>query len=270
MGIVADDLADRMIEQGIQFKPEVLMRVVATKLRSESFGYVVTGESGDEYPTKTIIITAGAGAFSPAKLEHPRETEYENRGLVYGVPNIEFFSDKRVAVVGGGDSACDWALALEPICKEVHLIHRSDRLRAHENTVNRLKSSSVQMHLGSVVKELNGHPNLQSVVIGNPKNNEKEENLSVNLLSINIGFRTTLGPICAWGLEVVKNQIVVNQRMETNLPGIYAAGDVCVHPAKLKLIATGVAEAATAACFAKIHIDPFAKVSPRHSSDRDI
>jgi thioredoxin reductase (NADPH) len=266
--VLGNDLANRLVEQALQFRPELLLNETAKTLGRASEVYVIGTESGLECPTKTIVLTSGAGAFSPVRLDVEGERRFEGCGVFYGIRDIERFRGKRIVVVGGGNSACDWALHLAEVSSEVTLVHRRDAFRAHEHTVGRLENSSVRLRLWSVVIELKGNGRLEGVVIQDTRTQESET-VPVEAAIINLGYKSALGFIRDWGLAVEKNHVVVDGHYHTNLPGVYAAGDVCTYPGKLRLIATGVGEAATAVCFAKVFVDPEAQLYPGHSSDRD-
>jgi thioredoxin reductase (NADPH) len=266
--VQAKDLAAGLAAQGTQFDPEVILGVVATELRPGPEGYVLTGSDGMSYLTKTVLISAGAGAFSPTRLGVEREDEFLGRGLSYGVKSLSDFENKSVLVVGGGDSAFDWALNLAPVAKSVSIVHRRDGFRAHEETVKAVKAQGVGLLVWKVIAALDGSAGLRSVTLEDTKSKERER-VACDALVVNIGFKSSLGPIKYWGLDIEKNQIVVDHLYQTNLPGVFAVGDVCTYEGKLKLIATGVGEAATAVCVAKGLIDPGAKFFPGHSSDME-
>ena len=263
--VVASQLANDLFRQASRFSPEMVLGKRCDTLTSMDDHWIL-GAEGTEMPTKTVIICAGVGAFSPTKLDVEREGEFEGRGLSYGVRDKESLRGKRVAIVGGGDSALDWALGLELIASEVLLIHRRDGFRAHEDSVRRLVASTVQQRLWEVVTGLEGDDSLRTVVTENKQTHETHR-YDIDALVVNIGFKTNLGPLKAWGLNIEKNKIFVDSCMRTNLPGVYAAGDVCTHDAKLDLIATGVGEVCTAVNFAKVQVDPDSKAFPGHSSD---
>ncbi|MCY9389797.1 ferredoxin--NADP reductase 2, partial [Bacillus haynesii] len=172
---------------------------------------------------------------------------------------------KRVAVLGGGDSAVDWALMLEPIAKEVSIIHRRDKFRAHEHSVENLHNSKVNVLTPFVPTELIGGERIEQIVIEEVKG-ERKEIIDVDDVIVNFGFVSSLGPIKNWGLEIEKNSIVVKSTMETNIEGFYAAGDICTYEGKVKLIASGFGEAPTAVNNAKAYMDPKARVQPLHST----
>jgi thioredoxin reductase (NADPH) len=266
--VLAKDLARDLIEQASQFHPKLTLEETAQTLRKTDDGYVITTAKGHDYPTRTVIISAGAGAFQPTKLGVPREEDLAGKGIYYGVKDKNAFVGKTLAIVGGGDSAFDWALNLEDLAEQLTLIHRRDVFKAHEDSIEKVKSSSVQMKLWYAVKELHGEDSLTGVTLEHTQTKEVEH-FPCDAVIVNIGFKSSLGPIKDWGLEIEKNQVRVNERYETNLPGVFCVGDVCTFGSKLKLIATGVGEAATAVCFAKTYLDPEAKLFPGHSSDRD-
>jgi len=265
--ILGSDLAKNLIDQTMRFKPEVVLNTTATQLVKTDVGYDVVSKTGEVFPTRTVLITAGAGAFTPKEIGAENEQVFVGKGIYYAVADKEMFAGKRLAVVGGGNSACDWALSLESIAKSVTLIHRRDVFRAHEATVSRLERSKVDVRPWTVVKSVFGNGILKGIEIGNVKTQESSS-LEVDAVLVNVGFRSALGYIKQWGLETDRNHILVNHNYHTNLPGVYAAGDICHYPGKLKLIATGVGEAATAVCFAKVFIDPEARLYPGHSSDQ--
>ncbi len=267
--ILAKDLAAQMAEQAMRFSPELVLGETAQTLTKTEEGYIIGTDRDAQYATRTVLISAGAGAFSPTKIGLLEEEMFVGKGLSYGVRSMDSHRDRRVVVVGGGDSAFDWAVALKPIARDLRLVHRSDRFRAHEETVRQFQESGGAMALWSVVKEIHGNDSIEAVTIENVQSKECVT-VPCDDLVVNIGFKSSLGPLKEWGLQIEKNQIVVDHLYQTTLPGIFAVGDVCSFEGKLKLIATGVGEAATAVCVAKTMIDPAAKLFPGHSSDMEL
>ncbi|MEQ1822461.1 MAG: NAD(P)/FAD-dependent oxidoreductase [Fimbriimonadaceae bacterium] len=263
--ILAKDLASEMAKQGTQFDPEIVLEEVASTLAKTTDGYLIN----EKFETRTVIVSAGAGAFSPTKIGVPFEEEFVGKGLQYGVRESEAYRDKDVTIVGGGDSAFDWCLHLLPIAKSVTLVHRRDEFRAHEDSVRQVQNSPVNMKLWNQVTELHGSERLEAVTLTHSQTKETEFHATDGVI-VNIGFKSTLGPLKDWGLEIEKNQIKVDHLFETNLPNVFAVGDVCTFEGKIKLIATGVGEAATAVCIAKTRLDSTAKLFPGHSSDLDL
>jgi thioredoxin reductase (NADPH) len=267
--VLAKDLARELIRQGTQFDPELVLEETAQTLEKTDEGWIIRTAKGLELPTRTIIVSAGAGAFQPTKIGVAREEEMAGKGIYYGVKDKSVFAGKRVAIIGGGDSAFDWALNLLDTAGPMSLVHRRDVFKAHEDSIEQVKASRVEMKLWHTIKELHGEEGITGITLENVQTKECHHH-ECDAVIVNIGFKSSLGPIKDWGLEIEKNQIKVNDRYETNLPGVFAVGDVCTFPGKIKLIATGVGEAATAVCFAKTMLDPAAKLFPGHSSDMEL
>ncbi len=261
----AGELIDNLMTQMNQFEPTVCLAESVesiTRLADQSFAIITN--KGTHY-TKAVIITAGNGAFQPRKLKLKDEEIFENANIHYFVQDLNRFAGRKVAVFGGGDSAVDWALMLEPIAEKVSLIHRRDKFRAHEHSVELLKKSKVEVLTPYVPVELIGEDKVEKVVLTGANSGESME-LNVDDVLVNYGFVSSLGPIKDWGLDIEGNSIVVNSKMETNIKGIYAAGDICTYNGKVKLIASGFGEAPTAVSNAKVYLDPNSKVQPLHST----
>ncbi|MEK4454335.1 NAD(P)/FAD-dependent oxidoreductase [Paenibacillus sp. FSL L8-0506] len=264
--VTAQELVDNLSRQMDMFQSNIRLeeKVISVQKRDERH-FVVTTDVA-EYHSKAIIITAGVGAFEPRRLELPNAGRFEKENLHYFVNDLNAFKDKKVLISGGGDSAVDWALMLEPIAEQVTLIHRRDKFRAHEHSVENLMASKVNVVTPTEITELHGEEFITKVTLSNIKTKETQE-IEVDSVIVNFGFISSLGPIAEWGIEIEGNSIVVDSRMETSIPGIFAAGDITTYPGKLKLIAVGFGEAPTAVNNAKVYIDPEAKLSPGHSSN---
>lgn len=264
--IRAQELINGLKEQMSPFNPTICLEQIAQDLEIQEDGMLKLTTDKESHLSKTIIITAGNGAFQPRKLELPNAEKYENSNLHYFIDDLEKFRDKKVMICGGGDSAVDWALMLEPIAKEVILVHRREKFRAHEHSVEQLNNSYVKTKTPFAPVELIGSEDkIDAVILEKVKENTKEV-IEVDDVIVNFGFISTLGAIKDWGLEIERNSIVVNSKMETNIPGVYAAGDVCTFDGKVKLIATGFGEAPTAVNNAKSYLDPKARTQPLHST----
>ncbi len=263
--IRAQDLIDNLKEQMSKFEPTITLDQSVKTVKKQSNGVFEISTNRETHYSKTIIITAGNGAFQPRRLDLKNADKYEERNLHYFIDDLSQFSGKRVAVFGGGDSAVDWALMLEPIAEKVMLIHRRSKFRAHEHSVEKLLNSKVEVKTPFVPVELIGDDYISQVELQDAKG-ERRETLDVDAVIVNYGFVSSLGPIKDWGLEIEKNSIVVNSKMETSIEGIYAAGDICTYEGKVKLIACGFGEAPTAVNNAKAYIDPKARIQPMHSS----
>lgn len=269
--ILAKDLVKGLIEQAMQWAPTVCLEERVQTLHFGEAGedeFMVLRTDGDVHYTRTLLIAAGIGAFYPNKLRNETIEEFEGRGIYYFVKDKAPLLNKRVLVVGGGDSAVDWALNLKDWASDVTLVHRRDRFRAHEASVVELLNSPVDVKLYYEVDRVHGDGQVEGVTIFNNQTGEKEY-LEVDYVLMNLGFKADLGPIKEWGLQREKRYLVVDERQQTDYTGVFAAGDVCVQPdvEPLNLIATGFAQAAVAVNYAKQHTDPKARVFPGHSSE---
>jgi ferredoxin/flavodoxin---NADP+ reductase len=262
----AQELVNNLKEQMAKFEPTIALEQSVEKLEKQEDGTFKLTTNSEVHYSKTVIITAGNGAFQPRRLELESAAQYERKNLHYFIDDLNKFADQKVVVFGGGDSAVDWALMLEPIAKEVTIVHRRDKFRAHEHSVENLHNSKVIVKTPFVPAELIGDDLGIKQVVLTGVNGENKEAIDVDAVICNYGFVSSLGPIKEWGLEIEKNSIVVNSKMETAVPGIYAAGDICTYDGKVKLIACGFGEAPTAVNNAKAFIDPKAKIQPLHSS----
>jgi len=263
--IRAQQLVDNLKEQMAKFDPTVCLEQAVEKVEKlEDNTFKLTTNKEVHY-TKTVIITAGNGAFQPRRLDLDTASNFEGKNLHYFIDDLNKFAGQKVLVCGGGDSAVDWALMLEPIADKVYLTHRREKFRAHEHSVENLMKSKVEVKTPYVPLELIGKDKIEQVVLEKVKEDAKET-LDVDAVIVNFGFVSSLGPIKDWGLTIEKNSIVVNSKMETGIPGIYAAGDICTYDGKVKLIASGFGEAPTAVNNAKAYIDPKARIQPLHSS----
>ena len=277
--VLAKDLIRDMAAQGLQFGATTHLGEVVTGLRrvegevgganGDGAHFVLETDAG-EYPSRTIVIAAGIGAFEARRLGIAGEDAFEEKGLYFKVLDPKQFTGARVLLVGGGDSAFDWAVNLQGVAKSIMLIHRRDGFRAHAATISQVqelcRQGQCDLRTFWEVKKIEGNGKVERVTIFNSKTKE-EETLELDAIIPLLGFHSDLGAIKEWGLDSEKADIKVNQLMETNVPGIYAAGDITAYPGKLKLIATGAAEACIAVNNAVHHINPKAKVNPGHSSN---
>jgi thioredoxin reductase (NADPH) len=268
--ILGKDLVAECIEQGLQFGPTVCLGERVEQLERHEDGTFTLVTDRRRHRTKTIIIAAGVGAFTPRKLPDLDHIDVlEGKSLYYFVKSFEPFRQQRVLIVGGGDSAMDWAMALEPIAQSVTLIHRRDRWRAHDSSVKKVLNSSVNVHTFHEVKSVeHDGERVQAVTIYDNRT-QAELPLAIDQLILSLGFIANIGPLKEWCLEIEKGGVKVDSTMQTNIPGIFAAGDIARYVGKLNLISTGFGEAATAANYAKAHVDPSAKVFPGHSSEKE-
>ena len=273
--VLAKDLVRDMSAQALQFGASVHLAETVTRLtRVEGpdgeLGHFVLETDADQYPTRTIIIAAGIGAFEPRKLPIDGVERWEGRGLFDKIIEPGMFAGQRVLIVGGGDSAFDWTLNLMGIAKSITLVHRRDVFRAHAATVSQVMEhahrGTCRVHTFTEVSAIHGAERVERVTLTHAKTKESHDH-QVDAVIPLLGFHSDLGAIRAWGLDTEKADIRVDQVMSTNVPGIYAAGDITTYPGKLKLIAVGCGEACIAVNNAVHRIDPKVKVNPGHSSN---
>ena len=264
--IRAQQLIDNLEEQLKLFDTTIVLGQSVEKVEKLEDGtFKLVTSTNDVHYSKVIIITAGNGAFEPRRLNVKNSEQFEGINLHYYVKDMNQFKDEHVVILGGGDSAVDWALMLEPIAKKVTLVHRRNQFRAHEHSIEQLKKSSVEIITPFVPIDIEGEEKIEKLILQESRGEEIVE-IDVDSVICNYGFISKLGPIANWGLKIEKNSIVVNSKMETNIPGIYAVGDINTYEGKVKLIATGFGEGPTAVNNAMTYIDPKARVQPRHST----
>jgi thioredoxin reductase len=256
------DLVEGLVTQAATARPEYFLDRTALTLRDDGDTVTVGLDDGTEIHAKAVLITAGIGKFSPRAL--PAGEGWLGRGLEFFVPSFAPYAGKDVVIVGGGDSAFDWALHLEPVAQSVTLVHRRDAFRAHERTVQQVRDSSVEIVTRAEVSALAGNGLLESVEI--TVDGETTTRPAQAVVAA-LGFIADLGPLQQWGIEVSKRHVLVDPSMRTSLPRVFAAGDITEYPGKVRLIAVGFGEAATAVNNAAVVIDPSAHVFPGHSSE---
>lgn len=216
--------------------------------------------------SRAVIIAVGNGAFRPRKLDLAEAPDFEGKSLHYFVRQPEAFQDRVVAICGGGDSALDWALAIEPYAKQVHLIHRRPQFRAHEHSVSLLESSSVKIWTPYIPVALHGQGGqLDHLTLQVPRQEESVD-LAVDDFIVSYGFVSSLGEIAKWPLTIKRQTIETGSCHQTNLPGVYAIGDIAQYQGKTKLIATGFGEATTAVSHAMASLYPERNNLHVHSS----
>jgi thioredoxin reductase (NADPH) len=262
------DLVAGLIDQANTANPEWLLDREAGDLVITSDGRKqITTNRGDTVTAKAVVICGGIGTFRPRRL--PAGEEFLGRGLAYFARDKHDFVGSRVLVVGGGDSAVDWALMLEPIAAEVTLVHRRTEFRAHPHSLRQLSQSRVHVVTDAEVADLRGGARVEGAVL-HVKGNDEKRTLPVDHVIAALGFVANLGPLLRWNLDITQNRhIPVTPTMATAAPGIYAAGDINDYEGKVRLIVVGFGEAATAVNNAAVYIDPNEPTFPGHSTDRD-
>ncbi len=261
------DLVSGLVAQAATADAVHLLGRTASSLVHGPDGIELGLDDGTLVRAGAMIITAGIGKFSPRPL--PAGEGWLGRGLEFFVPSFAPYVDKDVVIVGGGDSAFDWAVHLEPIARSVTLVHRRDAFRAHERTVEQVRASSVRIVTRAEVTALRAAGDdptgpLAEIDVTDP---DGLTTYPCQAVVAALGFVADLGPIQQWGVEVHKRHVVVDPSMRTSLDRVFAAGDITEYPGKVRLIAVGFGEAATAVNNATVAIDPTAKVFPGHSSE---
>lgn len=257
--IMAGDLVEKLMTQIQPFQPGFTLGETALKIQKQADeSFVVTTDKGTQHHAPVVAIAGGLGTFEARKPKIVGLAQWENKGVDYIIRDPEKYRNQKVLIAGGGDSALDWTIVLADIAKEVTLIHRRNEFRGALDSVEKVQTlkdqNKIQLITPAEVTALNGHQELESVTVthqGRPKP------YTVDYLIPLFGLTPKLGPMADWGLEIEKNAIKVDNSLDyqTNVPGIYAIGDVNTYPGKLKLILCGFHEA-TLMCqsaFKRIH-----------------
>lgn len=263
------ELVNELIEQASSADPTYLLGRTATGLVEDDEAGTVTMDldDGEQVRAKAVIITAGIGKFAPRPL--PAGDGWEGRGLVFFVPSFEEYAGLDVVIIGGGDSAFDWAVQLQQIARSVTLVHRRDRFRAHQATVDAVLAGPTEVITNAQVTALlddgDGTGPVAKVEITG-KDGQVQLRPAQRVIAA-LGFVADLSAMQDWGLEFDKRHIAVDSAMRTNLERVFAAGDITEYDGKVRLIAVGFGEVATAVNNAAVVIDPDAHVFPGHSSE---
>ncbi len=243
--IKGKDLVANLHQQMSHFRPRVHTNENVLAIGQEDGVFIVQTDHALHF-SRAVLLTAGQGSFEPRKLRFDYPEKYEDTNLHYYVNALETYRNKKVVICGGGDSAVDWALMLEGIAKEVTLVHRRHRFRAHEASVRRLKESTIKvMTPYSPVDLIGDEDQIHEVVFQKSRSKEKLS-LKTDFFIVSFGFISDNQQLSNWGIEHKNGSAVVSQQMETNVRGIYAAGDAATFEGKVRLIATGFGEVPTA------------------------
>jgi ferredoxin/flavodoxin---NADP+ reductase len=257
------DLVANLVRQAEPFNPGYLLGVRAETLSYVDEKPVLALSDGTTLHCGAVLITGGLGSFTARPL--PAAEAFTGEGLVYFVPHLDDLAGHHVVIVGGGDSAFDWALSLHPVAKSVTMVHRREKFRAHAGTVAKVQELPVEIIVNAEVTEIHGTGRVSGAEV--LARGAEPRLLPADTVVAALGFTADLGPLAEWGLTLAKRHIVVDTTMATNQPRIFAAGDIAEYPGKVRLIAVGFGEAATAVNNAAIVIDPSAHLFPGHSSD---
>ncbi|MGB3590158.1 MAG: NAD(P)/FAD-dependent oxidoreductase [Nonlabens sp.] len=248
--VLAGDLVDNLMKQIEPFQPGFTLGERAQEIETLPDGsFIVTTNRGTRHAAKVIAIAGGLGSFEPRKPIIPQLEKYEDKGLVYMVKDPEDYRGKKVVLAGGGDSALDWAIFLADVASEVTLIHRREEFRGALDSVEKVQElvsqNKIRLITPAEVLEINGEEQVSGVVVQHNDKAKRMEVIDCDAFIPLFGLAPKLGPIADWGLEIEKNAIKVDNTLDyqTNIPGIYAIGDVNTYPGKLKLILCGFHEA---------------------------
>jgi thioredoxin reductase len=275
--VLAKDLVEQLRRQALeQFDVPVHLETTVETIDWED-DIVVLNTNNPDHPqlrSRAVIVAGGHGAFEPKRLPGFDMSPWEGRGAHYLVGSKSEFAGKKVLIIGGGDSACDWVMNLLHTAETVALCHRREGFRAHELTVNQVMSAAseghVDLHVPFQVREVIGNGAIERVRLFHSEDQSREIEIEVDTILLQLGFKTALGPLKDWGLEISKGAIVVDPVMKTNLPGVWACGDITTFEGKLKLIATGFAESAIAVAQAVHAIRPDTKLQPKYSTNTGV
>ena len=260
--LTGEELTNRLLEQVNSFDTPIFLNETVLNIINNGDHFSIETNKGSHL-SKTVIIAMGGGAFTPRPLELDGVDTYQN--IHYHVSNIQQYAGQKVTILGGGDSAVDWALAFEKIAPTT-LVHRRDNFRALEHSVQALQESSVTIKTPFVPSQLLGDgQTLDKLEITKVKSDDTES-IELDHLFVNYGFKSSVGNLKKWGLDLNRHKIIVNSKQESSQSGIYAIGDCCYYEGKIDLIATGLGEAPTAVNNAINYIYPEQKVQPKHST----
>lgn len=271
--ILAGDLSDKLMEQIKPFAPNFTMGERAETLEKQEDGsFIVTTNKGTQHQAPIVVIAGGLGSFEPRKPKIDNIVDFEDKGVAYIIKDPEVYRDKKVVIAGGGDSALDWAIFLADVASEVSLVHRRNEFRGALDSVEKAaelaKIGKIKLYTKAEVKELHGADKLNAVLIKSVEADVEDIILEVDNFIPLFGLSPKLGPIGDWGLEIEKNAIKVNNAKDyqTNIPGVFAIGDVNTYPGKLKLILSGFHEAAVMCQFAYQIINPNKKFVMKYTT----
>jgi thioredoxin reductase (NADPH) len=276
--VLAKDLVEMLRVQALeQFDVPVHLNTTAATISWEGSGedrLVVLHTDKGELRSRTVIVAGGHGAFEPKKLPGYDMTPWEGRGAHYIVGEKSVFEGKRVMIVGGGDSACDWVINLLDTASDIRLVHRREGFRAHELTVGQVLDAAqrgdVTLHVPFQIREVYGDGSIERVRLFHSEDEAREIDVEVDAILLQLGFKTALGPLKDWGFEISKGAIVVDQVMRTSLERVWACGDITTFDGKLKLIATGFGESAIAVAQAIHEIRPETRIQPKYSTNTGV
>ncbi|WP_107839927.1 NAD(P)/FAD-dependent oxidoreductase [Metasolibacillus meyeri] len=254
--ILGGQLIEQLIEQAKTFDPTIVLNQKVENLEKQADGtFILTSATGEKHYSRTVILAVGYGVLSLQKLDMEGADKYEVTNLHYTVQELEVFRNKRVLISGGGNSAVDWANELAPIAASVTVVHRRDEFGGHERNVAMMREA-VNVKTPYEVTQLHGDTDLiQAVSIAN-KETEEIERIEVDAVIVSHGLKCDYGALEKWGLHIKDSNAIVNEKCETNIDGVFGAGDFVSHPSKVHYIAGAFADAILALNSAKLYMEP--------------
>lgn len=259
------DLISGLVDQAQSARPHIILGEECTTLEDQADGSVIiTTATGTKIHSGAVLITGGIGRFTPRPL--PAVDAYAGEGIHRVVAPAQEYAGQDVVVVGGGDSAVDWANMLVKTANTVTLIHRRERFTAHESSVDELRTSGCRIITGAEILEITGEPSVQQVLVKDAKQ-DAIEIVPASVVIPALGHIASLGPLLSWGLTIKGRQIEVGTDMSTGRSRVYAAGDITDYPGKVRLMVVGFGEAATAVNNIAVVLRPDQDIFPGHSSE---
>ncbi|WP_404453970.1 NAD(P)/FAD-dependent oxidoreductase [Oceanobacillus kapialis] len=266
--ISGEAFTEQLIEQAKTFDPEIVLNEQVMHMEKQPDGFfLLTSHNGSQHLTKTIILATGFGSLKSVKMDLPEAINFEGESLHYAINKMTDYAGKDVLISGGGNSAVDWANELEGIANKVSIVHRKPEFKGIERNISRMKNSSVDVYQPFRVSGFSGeNGQVHTATITHMEDDSKQE-IPIDRVIVNHGFEIDLGPITDWGVEMQDGTILVDGNMSTNIPGIFAVGDISNYPSKLSLIAGGFHDGPIAVNHAKLHIAPKEELKPLYSTN---
>ena len=252
--VMGEDLGKNFVDQANHMDARIQSGEHVTMIaRDDELNRIRVTSTKGTYEATSVIVATGGGAFEPRKINKPGEAELRGKGVFYGMPDIEATRERRVLVIGGGDSALESALSIKETAASVTLIHMLDKWQGMDSYVEDVLQSSIRPLLETETVEIKGRDRVESVRVRNKKSGDEEE-IPVDVVAINIGYLMDTKIVRQWGLTLEGNQILVDNVMNTNVKGVFCCGDIATYPGKYKLLITACSEGAAAANTAYIYV----------------
>lgn len=255
--ILGEQLIEQLVQQAKTFDPTIVLNQKVENLEKQADGtFILTSSTGEKHYSKTVILAVGYGVLAMQKLEVEGADRYEVTNLHYTVQELEVFRNKHVLISGGGNSAVDWANELERIAASVTIVHRRDEFGGHEKNVLRMRESTVDVRTPYEVVQLHGDEDLIKYVSIQHKETGVTERIKVDAVVVNHGLKCDYGALEKWGINIQDGVAIVTEKRETNIEGLFGAGDFIDHPSKVRLIAGAFTDGVLALNSAKLYLEP--------------